>query len=346
MMKKILFAVPRFHTNLWFAVRKLQRDGYDVKILTNIASGGEDHSLLNPTVMGKWPKYPEVYDEIYKFNPDLVIVRNSWALSRRAARVAKNLSIPCVLYNQIPANKKTSLLRRAELVWKRLPVKRITPVKGLDDRTLDPFARYLPWPVGVLNATNPIDLPKGKLKILLVGKLGMERKNQDKILSILAGCGLTDRIHLTLAGSMPKEDNEHYSKLAGFASESWVSLVGHLTFTNMGNLYAAHDICILPSHAEPLGTSPVEAMAYGVVPIISNQCGSAGYITHKRDGFIIDPNNLAELIQVLQSLLDQPEYLNQLKLAAKRTHQSELSEEAFGKRFANLISEFCDHKNA
>ena len=68
----------------------------------------------------------------------------------------------------------------------------------------------------------------------------------------------------------------------------------------MPEVYAAHDICILPSFAEPLGTSPVEAMAYGTVPIISAQCGSAGYLTSGRDGFVFDPDDMTSAAEALR----------------------------------------------
>ncbi|MBS0123859.1 glycosyltransferase family 4 protein [Thetidibacter halocola] len=337
-MARLLFILPRFHTNMWFAVRQMLRDGHEVKFLVNFSARGEDHSLAEPVVMGRYPSRAEVEAAVREFDPDLVIIRNAWAISRRAARVARRMGRPAVLYNQIPLSQRTSLVRRVELWWKGLPARRITPVRGLGPVVRpDPLATYLPWPVAPLPVTAVRPAGQDRLRVLLVGKLGMERKNQTALIDALARSDLAGRIDLTLVGALPDAGNRHYEDLRRLADKPWVTLAGEVPFHAMPDLYATHDVCILPSFAEPLGTSPVEAMAYGTVPMISTQCGSAGYLIDGQDGLLFDPSDLAGAVDALRRLAEDRDGLARLKSGALATVRRDLSEAVFAQKMADLL---------
>lgn len=310
-MASILFAVPRFHTNLWFAVRAMLAEGHRVTILANGAGQAEDHSLLQPVVMGKYPDQAAVTAAVRNAAPDIVFVRNAFALSRRAARAARRLGIPAMLYNLLPADEPTGTLRWLDLWWKGQPAHRITPVKGLSGRTPEPYATYLPWPVGQIDDAPRPPRPDGPVRILCVGKIGTRRKNQILLIETLERAGLTDRVHLTLAGTTPngKGRTEHRQDVADAARRDWVTLVPPKPFREMPALFRAADICILPSFAEPLGVAPVEAMAYGTLPMISEEAGSAGYLQGTDAGHIIDMTRPETLIDPLKAMLEDPALL-------------------------------------
>lgn len=338
-MARILFTLPRFHTNMWFAVRQMLEDGHKVCLLVNTASSTEDHSLVTPKVLGKYPSREEVRLAVEEFAPDLVVVRNSWAISRRAARVARMNGIPQVLYNQIVVEQPTSLLRRIILRYKGLPVHRITPARrSPEPGRADPYATYLPWPVGELPFA-PMQKPApDKLNVLLVGKLGTVRKNQDKLIEELEAQGGGKHLHLTLIGSPTREDNPHYQKLLRLSQLPWVDLAGTRHFTQVPAFYAAHDVCILPSFDEPLGTSPVEAMAYGCVPMISRQCGTSGYLSDGVDGCVIDPSDMAGTARRLIALAQDQTQLAALAAGARETYERDLSEKAFSRGFSDVLA--------
>jgi hypothetical protein len=48
--KTILFVVPRFHTNLFFATRALVRAGYKVHVFARKSATLEDYSVVTPRV--------------------------------------------------------------------------------------------------------------------------------------------------------------------------------------------------------------------------------------------------------------------------------------------------------
>ncbi|MGH1416390.1 MAG: glycosyltransferase family 4 protein [Pelagimonas sp.] len=344
---RLLFTLPRFHTNMWFAVRQMIADGHAIELLVNSSAGSEDHSALKPKVMGKYPSRAEVEKAVRQFEPDVLFIRNAWAISRRASRAGKKLGIPRVLYNQLPYNRQTTLLRRLKLAHKGLPAHRITPVAGLPNGgSGDRFGRYLPWPVGQLPHTKCAIKHPPKLRVLLVGKFNSERKNQHLLIDALEQSGVADQIELTLVGSMPSEDHPHRTALDKLGQKPWVTLVGNVPFLEMADVYARHDVCILPSFGEPLGTAPVEAMAYGVVPVISNECGSAGYITHGQDGLVVDPHDMASVAQHLGRLASDRETVSALGRGATATYETHLSEPVFSSKLTALLNDVTSGRHA
>lgn len=339
-MARLLFTLPRFHTNMWFAVRRLLADGHEVRLLVCMASGGEDHSMVEPVIMGKSPAYEEVEKEVTDFRPDLVIIRNAWAISRRASRAARRQGIPRILYNQVPDDVLTGFGRRVLLRYKGLPVERFTPVRGQDrSKPRDPYARFMPLPVDVL-PHQVLPREDDRLKVLLVGKLGAERKNQHVLIQKIEEMNAQDRISLTLAGTVPGPDNAHYATIQDMARRPWIKLAGSVPFLEMGTLHASHDVCILPSFDELRGTSPLEAMAYGAVPMISDQCGSAGDLTHGDDGVVFDPLHMEQAVEWLLKLDADRAELDRMKQAAHATWRRDLSEEAFSRNIRALLDDF------
>lgn len=337
-MARILFTLPRFHTNMWFAVRQIRKDGHEVRLLVNNASKSEDYLHTTPKVLGNYPSRAEVNDAVTEFNPDLVILRNAWALSRRAARAARQHSIPALRYDLLAVEDAPNFFRRLKLFHKGMPRRRITPVRRSGDSSYqDPFANFLPWPVGRLSEKTVPRAPGERLRVLLVGKLSLSRKNQLALVAALEAIDAGKWLTLTLVGTTPKADAPHVADVKALLDRPWVRLAESRPFREMADLYIRHDVCILPSFDEPLGASPVEAMAYGVVPFISTQCGSAGYLTSGTDGIVFDPNQLSVAAEALVRLAQSENELASLRLGVAKTVESCLSEEVFSRRFSGLL---------
>jgi glycosyltransferase involved in cell wall biosynthesis len=106
----------------------------------------------------------------------------------------------------------------------------------------------------------------------------------------------------------------------------------------MPALYARADICVLPSLGEPLGTAPVEAMAYGAVPVISTGAGSAGYLTEGRDGLRVDVDEPGALATALHQLVNDAPYRARLAAGARATAEGELGAARFLERLEALAT--------
>ncbi len=344
--RRVLFVVPRFHTNLFFATKALVHAGVHVSLFANASSEGEDHSFVKPIVLGATADTKILSNALNKAAPDLILLRDAARLSEQVARAAKRRGIPMLAYNLKPMTQKRSIKDLLRRRWRGLPIDRVTPVPGLSFRGWrDPRAYYLPWPVGRDPQARPSFKESAKLRILCVGKLMQPRKNQDLLIRAIQDADLTEQVQLMLVGSTTPRargaEERHFKMLRHAASAGWIELYSDQPFDKMPQFYASTDICVLPAAREPLGYAPVEAMAYGVIPIISTQCGSAGYITHGRDGFRFDSAQPQDLGQILINLATNPRMRKSVSENAKRTADQCLSMEKFLLRFATLLEKTC-----
>src|SRR5688572_19135644 len=73
---KVLFIVPRFHTNLFHAVKALRLAGAEVHLYCREQDALEDHSFVKPTLIDTrnttWSQTRRILTAI---DPDLVVIR-------------------------------------------------------------------------------------------------------------------------------------------------------------------------------------------------------------------------------------------------------------------------------
>ncbi|MBS1516816.1 MAG: glycosyltransferase family 4 protein [Bacteroidetes bacterium] len=79
-----------------------------------------------------------------------------------------------------------------------------------------------------------------------------------------------------------------------------------------GDLLINSDIVISASVYEPFSLFTVEAMACGVVPVVSEETGMSRYIEHGMNGFIVDMNDAEKLEEILNRLNSDRELLSSL----------------------------------
>lgn len=346
-MAHVLFVVPRFHTNLFFATRALIDAGHRVTVLAVVASDLEDHSVVVPHVLGDAPARADVAQMLAQDRPDLVLLRNSGGLSTIVGRVARAQGLRLLAYDLKPLTQRRSLRKRVSLWMQGRPWARVTPVRGLDPAApLDPAAQYLPWPTAALPLPPDVarDMASEPVRVLCVGKLAQVRKNQDNLIAALTALGGGAVARLTLVGSTSRAisgaDNAHFDALQqAAAANDWIDIRSDLPFAAMAQLYAQSHICVLPSIGEPLGIAPVEGMAYGTIPVISTQSGSAGYLTHGVDGMQVDMNAPDALRAALEPLLASPDRRIAMSQAALHLAATDLSPKRFVQRIEALLTE-------
>jgi glycosyltransferase involved in cell wall biosynthesis len=346
--RSILFVVPRFHTNLAVAVQVLREAGCAVHVFAATSGGIEDHSAVTPRCFPHDTPPGEIRAALRAAAPDLVFIRSCKPLSRVVGRFCLLHRLRAYAYGQSPLTRRSRLGRRIRRFLDGQPLRRVTPARGLS-RNLprDPQAQYLPWPVKArADAGGAPDPHTGPLRILCVGKLAQRRKNQDKLVAALDALDRPDEIRLTLAGSTTSAasgvDRRHLEALVARAQQGPrafpVRIAHDVPYHEMAGLYAQHHVCVLPSDAEPLGTSPLEAMAHGLVPVFSRQCGSAGCVTDGEDGFVVDVHDPEAMQALFRRLLDDRDVVARVGAAARRTAEADLGAEAFLERIALLCA--------
>ena len=136
-MSKILYIVPRFHTNLVPIVKKL-KEKHSVDIMVSYKGDTEHYDLLKPIVItpfnkktnlkkevehsDTWPKPIQLFKTIRSINPDIVIVRGINKHTIFSLIVCRFLSLNKILfYDQSPVYLlKTSTFNKFKMFIKWL----------------------------------------------------------------------------------------------------------------------------------------------------------------------------------------------------------------------------------
>ncbi|MCR8549472.1 glycosyltransferase family 4 protein [Salipiger sp. P9] len=346
MQATILFVVPRFHTNLYFATKALVEAGARVAVWGSSSGGAEDHSHVTPQVFRDPSDIAAMTEAWRALNPDIAFLRNSAKLRFAAARIGRRQGTALWSYDLHPYHRHEPFSRRFYLWRKGLPIRRVTASLGLESTPPDRWARYLPWPVV---GDPPPPMPDrssagGPVTVLCVAKLARKRKMQHLVIDGMRAAGRAGKARLILIGSEREselaEDMAHYAALkAEAASEDWIEMRGLIPYAEMPALYAQSGICILPSFDEPLGFAPAESMAFGCVPVISTEAGSAGYIREGENGLLVDPHDPATVETALTRLIDDAALRLRLGQGARETALGELGPARFVERMQGLIAE-------
>src|SRR5215204_1821649 len=158
----------------------------------------------------------------------------------------------------------------------------------------------------------------GEKTIIYLGRLDEAKGLSEMVEScrLLAGQGFKFKFRCFGTGSDQNEfirrmtnvlgDNFRYGGVIG--GEEKVSALG------------AADIFLLPSRYEGLPMALLEAMASGCVPVVSNRGSMPSVVDDGRNGFLVDPGNITQIVGKLKFLLSEGETgWNQLRRNARQT---------------------------
>lgn len=107
--------------------------------------------------------------------------------------------------------------------------------------------------------------------------------------------------------------------------------------------YAEADVFVLPSrHGEGLPIAMLEAMAAECVVVVSEMASIGVVIENGVNGFLIEPNNIAELTEKLRFLLENKSEWEKLGRAARQTIAERFSLDVYIKRLENIYSEIAN----
>jgi glycosyltransferase involved in cell wall biosynthesis len=87
----------------------------------------------------------------------------------------------------------------------------------------------------------------------------------------------------------------------------------------MPNLYATHDIFVLPSLVEGMPLTLLEAMASAMPVVTTNTCGMADIIENGVNGILVPSANSVQLAVVIEDLCKSLERRKSLGTAAQVT---------------------------
>ena len=160
--------------------------------------------------------------------------------------------------------------------------------------------------------------PNGTLNILMAGNL-LRGKGQEIVFKAMAAVALQfPDLTCTLIGEGPDEQRFiDFARELGIAER--VSFLGRRDRRAVAEAMRACTIFALPSRFEGLGCAYLEAMACGKPVIACEGQGIAEIIRHRRNGWLIPVDGVAEMAETLRQLLSSPELRSSIGMNARQT---------------------------
>lgn len=351
--------------------RELVRRGHRVQVLTRAIAGAPREEVVDGIRILRWVQPLEVgplfgVSFLYGMRSALKRLRHTfdlvhchqslweaaavgWARPRilRPSVVQPASSGPYGEYQQWRQTRGRSLLKRwilrndrfvaisdelrSELLEFGVPAERIQVIgSGID---VDEFS---PGPSPLERTLPP------RPRVVFTGRLHPQ-KNLDTLLRAWQEVMREVRATLILVGDGPERSTlEQLATRLGISST--VLFVGHQQ--DVLPYLRAADVFVLPSSAEGMSNSLLEAMAVGLPPVVSRIGGNVDLVQENRTGLLIEPDRPATLTAALVRLLKDPSLRQRLGAAARQYVKTKYSLQSVVDRYESLYAEVLQASTA
>lgn len=194
---------------------------------------------------------------------------------------------------------------------------------------------YLPYGVAMPAQIAQRSSRSGPLHILYLGRVINEQKRVHlfpEIVASLEKAGVS--FHWTIAGDGPDRAALE-TKMKGTAH---VSFLGALNYTGIATVFDSHDIFILVSDYEGLPLSLLEAMSYGLVPVVSDLESGIRDIVDQSNGMLVLVDRLQGYADAIIHLERHRDELTKKSRAAHERVRAEFSLQAMADRWSAVLS--------
>ncbi|NBD35374.1 MAG: glycosyltransferase [Chloroflexi bacterium] len=141
---------------------------------------------------------------------------------------------------------------------------------------------------------------------------------------------------LILLGDGPeREQLQNLTQELGIARD--VDFAGYTPFAEMPLWYQACDVFVMPSWAEGLSMSILEAMSCGK-PVITTtpDLGTHDAVIPGKTGLLVEYGNVAQLTKALEQLINQPEFVQKMGKTARCMVEQSFTWELIGRKTAQV----------
>ncbi|HET7717479.1 MAG TPA: glycosyltransferase family 4 protein [Bauldia sp.] len=172
-----------------------------------------------------------------------------------------------------------------------------------------------------------------KVHIVFLGALG-ERKGTPQLIAALGNMADRPDWTATIAGNGAVEDSREAVARLGIADR--VAIPGWLDPDAVRGLIEGADVFVLPSFAENLPMSVLEAMACGTAVVATPVGAIPDVIVDGSNGLLVPPGDVDALTKAIRKLLDDPDLRQRLGEAALETHRERYNIEGYVVRLAAI----------
>jgi len=178
------------------------------------------------------------------------------------------------------------------------------------------------------------------LRLIYVGRLAAGKGLLETIEALRLARSRGVNARLVIAGNGPEEARlRQYTREAGLTRE--VSFVGAAFGEHKTQLLAQADALALASYAEGLPYSLLEAMAAGVVPIVTPVGAIPDVVTDGEHGLVVAPRDAETIAQAIAALAADRVRLTRMSAACRKHIATAYSIERVARDFSQLYWGVC-----
>ncbi|WP_206196774.1 TIGR03088 family PEP-CTERM/XrtA system glycosyltransferase [Zooshikella ganghwensis] len=179
----------------------------------------------------------------------------------------------------------------------------------------------------------------GQLIIGTVGRLAKVKHQQSLLAAFIElkkDSSIADTIKLVLVGDGPEKDSlQAQAEQAGVAASVWFAGMRQ----DIPQLMRRFAIFVLPSLAEGISNTILEAMASGLPVVATDVGGNSELIQHQQNGMIVPADNVAALAEAIRQYLINAECRKQHGLAARQHVVETFSMDAMVNRYTSIYDQ-------
>lgn len=202
-------------------------------------------------------------------------------------------------------------------------------------------ACYQPYGIPVPETVRRgVPAPDSPLRIIYLGRLHKEQKRVGLFPDILKTLCASDRPFVwTLAGEGPERQFLETSMQTGNPRQR-VLFTGQVAYSQVPDLLRKQDVFLLASDYEGLPLSLLEAMAHGVVPVVSDLSSGIQDVVTDNCGMRVPVHDTAGYARAILALDADRERLAAMALAVCEKIAGEFSTAAMAERWLKMLGQF------
>lgn len=193
-------------------------------------------------------------------------------------------------------------------------------------------------PVPSLRRSQPRSSQPSAIQIISIGRIVIQHKRMDRLPAIgaeLVRMGVS--YHWTILGDgdyLPQLKRE----LVRLGLQDYFSLKGSVARSAVAGYLEHSDVFVMPSDSEGMPQALLEAMAYGVVPVVSRIAGSTtGLVQDGKSGYLCEPSDPASFARRIAQLADASALVGEMGTQAFATVARDFTLESFTQRFLSIV---------
>ena len=158
-------------------------------------------------------------------------------------------------------------------------------------------------------------------------------KNLSAVLRVHAAVAARSPVRLLLVGDGPEMPAVR-AEVEDLGLQESVAFLGHVD--DLAEVLPVADVLLLPSLHESFGLVALEAMACGVVPVVTDQGGAGDFIEDGVNGYLLDPQDVAGMSEAVLRLLESPALREQMAEDAQRDAAGDFGVSCVLKQYLDL----------